>query len=92
MPTDLNRAKTRELEEYITRLKAQLAEQEAKTRDVQLEFAKFKGEQNTKPEVRLQSEINLLTLEKVRHRRKNILCSNVFVCVSGRDIVTNTVL
>ena len=59
------RAKTRQLEEYVTRLKAQLAEQEARTRELQQEFAKFKQEQNNKPEVRLQSEINLLTLEKV---------------------------
>ena len=49
----------------MTRLKAQLAEQEARTRELQQEFAKFKQEQNNKPEVRLQSEINLLTLEKV---------------------------
>ena len=59
------RTKTKELEDYIARLKAQLAEQEAKTKEAQLEFSRFKEEQNTRPEVRLQSEINLLTLEKV---------------------------
>ena len=60
------RAKTKELEENVARLKVQLTEQEQRTREVTQEFAKFKDEQNTKPEVRLQSEINLLTLEKVR--------------------------
>ena len=59
------RAKTKELEEHVARLKVQLSEQEQRTRHVTQEFTQFKDEQNTKPEVRLQSEINLLTLEKV---------------------------
>lgn len=62
------RAKTRELEEYIARVKSQLSEQEAKTREVSAEFTKYKEQQNLRPEVRLQAEINLLTLEKVSGR------------------------
>jgi centrosomal protein CEP120 len=39
---------------------------EKKYRALEKEFAVYKEQQNSKPEVRLQSEINLLTLEKVR--------------------------
>ena len=43
----------------------QITEAENKTQLVEKEYASYKEQQNTKPEVRLQSEINLLTLEKV---------------------------
>ena len=38
---------------------------EKKYRALEKDFAVYKEQQNSKPEVRLQSEINLLTLEKV---------------------------
>ena len=59
------RNKTKELEDYILRLKNQLGEAEIKHQALDKEFSQYREQQNTKPEVRLQSEINLLTLEKV---------------------------
>lgn len=59
------RGRAREVEEQLQRMKGFLAEQEAKYRSLELEFARYKEQQNSKPEVRLQAEINLLTLEKV---------------------------
>ena len=43
----------------------QLQEADRKYRALEKEFSTFKEQLNSKPEVRLQSEINLLTLEKV---------------------------
>lgn len=43
---------------------------EKKYRSLEKDFAVYKEQQNSKPEVRLQSEINLLTLEKVTNKRK----------------------
>ncbi len=65
MITILCRAKTKEFEDYILRLKNQLGEAEVKYQTLDRDFAHYKEQQNSKPEVRLQSEINLLTLEKV---------------------------
>ena len=53
------------MEEYIVKLKGAISEQEAKYKQLDADFARFKEQQNTKPEVRLQAEINILTLEKV---------------------------
>jgi len=46
----------------------QLTEAEKRRSKVEKDFTVYKEELNTKPEVRLQSEINLLTLEKVRQQ------------------------
>lgn len=59
------RNKVRELDEYIARLKQQITDADSKTQQVEKESVAYREQQNTKPEVRLQSEINLLTLEKV---------------------------
>ena len=73
------RNKTKELEDYILRLKNQLGEAEVKHQNLDKEFAHYREQQNTKPEVRLQSEINLLTLEKVKSEtRKRILVKVVW--------------
>lgn len=40
-------------------------------RDLENEFSRYKEQQHSKPEVKLQSEINLLTLEKVRNNLTN---------------------
>ena len=61
-----HRNKTGQQDEYINRLKQQIADAENKVQNTEKEFGVYKEQQNTKPEVRLQSEINLLTLEKVR--------------------------
>lgn len=66
----MEKAKAKEQDEYILRLKTQIAEEETKRKEAEHEFAKYKEQQNSKPEVRLQSEINLLTLEKVELERK----------------------
>lgn len=61
----LEKKKIADLEEHLVKVKRQLAEQEARCAAGEREFAAYKEQINTKPEVRLQSEINLLTLEKV---------------------------
>ena len=49
----------------IPQLLFQLTEGEKRRAKVEKDYVVNKEELNTKPEVRLQSEINLLTLEKV---------------------------
>nr|XP_022334078.1 centrosomal protein of 120 kDa-like [Crassostrea virginica] len=67
---ELERMKTREVEGIMDRYKNELGEMEKKYRTLEKDFAVYKEQQNSKPEVRLQSEINLLTLEKVELERK----------------------
>ncbi|XP_060082767.1 centrosomal protein of 120 kDa-like [Ylistrum balloti] len=67
---ELERLKCKEIEGLIDRYKREIAELEKKNQNQEKEFAVYKEQQNTKPEVRLQSEINLLTLEKVELERK----------------------
>ncbi|XP_061172082.1 centrosomal protein of 120 kDa-like isoform X1 [Saccostrea echinata] len=67
---ELERMKVREIEGIVERYKNELSEMEKKYRGLEKEFAVYKEQQNSKPEVRLQSEINLLTLEKVELERK----------------------
>lgn len=43
----------------------QLKDAENKYKILEKEFHQFKDQQSNKPEIRLQSELNLLTLEKV---------------------------
>jgi centrosomal protein CEP120 len=43
----------------------QINDAENKYKILEKEFQQFKDQQSNKPEIRLQSEINLLTLEKV---------------------------
>ncbi|KAK6179237.1 hypothetical protein SNE40_011643 [Patella caerulea] len=66
----LEKMKVKELEDLIVRHKGEVLEAEKKYRNIDREFNIYKEQQNTKPEVRLQSEINLLTLEKVELERK----------------------
>ncbi|XP_023571099.1 centrosomal protein of 120 kDa isoform X1 [Octodon degus] len=68
--TELERLKTRQLEEDKHRLQQQLNDAESKYKTLEKEFQQFKDQQSNKPEIRLQSEINLLTLEKVELERK----------------------
>lgn len=67
---ELERLKCKEIESLIERYKREIADLEKKNQNQEKEFAVYKEQQNTKPEVRLQSEINLLTLEKVELERK----------------------
>lgn len=67
---ELERLKTKPLEEDKLRLQHQLQEAEHKFKLLDKEFHQYKEQQSSKPEIRLQSEINLLTLEKVEFERK----------------------
>ncbi|KFQ52422.1 Centrosomal protein of 120 kDa, partial [Nestor notabilis] len=67
---ELERSKIKQLEEDKLRLQQQLNEAENKHKILEKEFQQYKERQSSKPEVKLQSEINLLTLEKVELERK----------------------
>ncbi|XP_036884685.1 centrosomal protein of 120 kDa isoform X2 [Sturnira hondurensis] len=67
---ELERLKMKQLEEDKHRLQQQLNDAENKYKILEKEFHQFKDQQSNKPEIRLQSEINLLTLEKVELERK----------------------
>ncbi|XP_076443605.1 centrosomal protein of 120 kDa-like isoform X2 [Babylonia areolata] len=67
---DLERMKVKEMEEIINRYKGELQESDRKYKALEKEFSSFKEQLNSKPEVRLQAEINLLTLEKAELERK----------------------
>ncbi|ELK29721.1 Centrosomal protein of 120 kDa [Myotis davidii] len=67
---ELERLKIKQLEEDKHRLQQQLNDAENKYKILEKEFQQFKDQQSNKPELRLQSEINLLTLEKVELERK----------------------
>ncbi|NWS75495.1 CE120 protein, partial [Crotophaga sulcirostris] len=67
---ELERSKIKLLEEDKLRLHQQLYEAENKHKILEKEFQRYKEQQSSKPEIQLQSEINLLTLEKVELERK----------------------
>ncbi|XP_062460467.1 centrosomal protein of 120 kDa isoform X4 [Pezoporus occidentalis] len=67
---ELERSKIKQLEEDKLRLQQQLNEAENKHKILEKEFQQYKEQQSSKPEIKLQSEINLLTLEKVELERK----------------------
>ncbi|XP_070268635.1 centrosomal protein of 120 kDa isoform X1 [Myotis yumanensis] len=67
---ELERLKIKQLEEDKHRLQQQVNDAENKYKILEKEFQQFKDQQSNKPELRLQSEINLLTLEKVELERK----------------------
>nr|XP_020646317.1 centrosomal protein of 120 kDa [Pogona vitticeps] len=67
---ELERSRIRQLEEDKVRLHQQLYEAESKHKALEKEFQQYKEQQSSKPEIRLQSEINILTLEKGDLERK----------------------
>ncbi|MGH0170762.1 UNVERIFIED_CONTAM: hypothetical protein FKN15_059664 [Acipenser sinensis] len=67
---ELEKLKVKQLEEDRHRLQQQLQDAEHKYRLLEKDFLQFRDQQSTKPEIRLQSEINLLNLEKVELERK----------------------
>jgi len=73
------------MEDTANKLKRQLAEAETKIQQQMRDFESYKNQLHTKPEVRLQSEINLLTLEKV-----SSLCCCCFVFVRFRKRLMNS--
>ncbi|KAI4820803.1 hypothetical protein KUCAC02_028770, partial [Chaenocephalus aceratus] len=66
----LERDKVRLMEEDRARLLQQIADGESRYKQLEREFQVCREQQNIRPEFRLQSEINLLTLEKVELERK----------------------
>ncbi|XP_047237996.1 centrosomal protein of 120 kDa isoform X1 [Girardinichthys multiradiatus] len=66
----LEREKVRLMEEERGRLLQQIADGESRYKQLEKEFQLYREQQNVRPEFRLQSEINLLTLEKVELERK----------------------
>ncbi|KAJ8285254.1 hypothetical protein GJAV_G00024690 [Gymnothorax javanicus] len=67
---ELERSKVKQKEEECTRLQQQIKDAENKYKQLEKEFQQFREQQNSRPEFRLQSEINLLNLEKVELERK----------------------
>ncbi|XP_067249530.1 centrosomal protein of 120 kDa isoform X1 [Chanodichthys erythropterus] len=67
---ELERSKVRQLEDQLARQRQQMQEAENKHKQLEKEFQQYREQQSVRPEVRLQSEINLLTLEKVELERK----------------------
>ncbi|XP_043103827.1 centrosomal protein of 120 kDa isoform X2 [Puntigrus tetrazona] len=67
---ELERSKVRQLEDLLAQQRQQIQESESKHKQLEKEFQLYRDQQNVRPEVRLQSEINLLTLEKVELERK----------------------
>ncbi|KAM6289430.1 centrosomal protein of 120 kDa [Aegotheles albertisi] len=67
---ELERSKIKHLEDDKLRLQQQLFEAENKHKILEKEFQQYKEQQSSKPEIQLQLEINLLTLEKVELERK----------------------
>nr|XP_056704011.1 centrosomal protein of 120 kDa [Euleptes europaea] len=67
---ELEKSRIRQLEENKIHLQQQIYEAENKYKGLEKEFQQYKDQQSSKPEIRLQSEINILTLEKGDLERK----------------------
>ncbi|KAK7009202.1 centrosomal protein of 120 kDa [Biomphalaria glabrata] len=67
---ELQKMKIKEMEEIMNRYKSELNESEKRYRALEKDFSLYKEQQTKTPEVRLQSEINLLTMEKIELERK----------------------
>ncbi|KAK3540585.1 hypothetical protein QTP70_034343 [Hemibagrus guttatus] len=67
---ELERSKVRQLEEDLVRHQQQVIDAEKKYKLLEKEFQRYRDQQNTRPEIHLQSEINLLRLEKAELERK----------------------
>ncbi|KAB1281078.1 Centrosomal protein of 120 kDa [Camelus dromedarius] len=67
---ELERLKIKQLEGDKHRLQQQLNDAKNKYKILEREFHQFKDQQSNKPEIQLQSEINLLTVEKVELETK----------------------
>uniref|UniRef100_A0A3B4VQM9 Centrosomal protein 120 n=1 Tax=Seriola dumerili TaxID=41447 RepID=A0A3B4VQM9_SERDU len=66
----LERDKVRLMEEERARLLQQISDGECRYKQLEKEFQLYREQQSVRPEFRLQSDINLLTLEKVELERK----------------------
>lgn len=66
----LQKSKCENFEEEIMRQRRQLNEYEKKLSDKEAEFVRYKERENGRPEIRLQSELNMMNLEKLELERK----------------------
>uniref|UniRef100_A0A1A7YZX1 Centrosomal protein 120kDa n=1 Tax=Iconisemion striatum TaxID=60296 RepID=A0A1A7YZX1_9TELE len=66
----LEREKVQLMEEERARLLQQIADGESRYKQLEREFLLYREQQNLRPEFRLQSDVNLLRLEKVELERK----------------------
>ncbi|KAK9522017.1 hypothetical protein VZT92_018513 [Zoarces viviparus] len=66
----LERDKVRLMEEERARLLQQITDAASRYKQLEKEFQLYREQQNVRPEFRLQSEVNLLSLEKVELERK----------------------
>jgi len=64
----MQKNKCETLEQEVAKYKKQVNEWEKRMADKEAEFVRYKEKENTRPEVRLQSELNVLHLEKVKSR------------------------
>lgn len=62
---EMQRVKSAACEEESAKWRRQVVECEKKLADKEAEFARYKEKENARPEVRLQSELNVMHLEKV---------------------------
>ncbi|XP_060787860.1 centrosomal protein of 120 kDa isoform X2 [Neoarius graeffei] len=67
---ELERSKVRQLEQDLARRQQQVIDAEKKYKLLEKEFQHYRDQQNARPEIHLQSEINLLRLEKAELERK----------------------
>ncbi|KAF4072204.1 hypothetical protein AMELA_G00260510 [Ameiurus melas] len=67
---ELERSKVRQLEEDLVKHQQQVIDAEKKYKLLEKEFQRYRDQQSTRPEIHLQSEINLLRLEKAELERK----------------------
>ncbi|MCJ8735046.1 hypothetical protein PDJAM_G00242260 [Pangasius djambal] len=67
---ELERSKVRQLEEDLARRQQQVIDAEKKYKLLEKELQHYRDQQSTRPEIHLQSEINLLRLEKAELERK----------------------
>ncbi|XP_028269192.1 centrosomal protein of 120 kDa isoform X2 [Parambassis ranga] len=67
---ELEREKVRLVEQERARLLQQISDGEGRYKQLEKEFQLYREQQSVRPEVRLQSEVNLLSLEKVELERK----------------------
>ncbi|CAL1540527.1 unnamed protein product [Lymnaea stagnalis] len=67
---ELQKMKLKEVEEITNRYKQDLNESDKRYRALEREFSLYKEQQTKTPEVRLQSELNLMNMEKIELERK----------------------
>ncbi|XP_063719419.1 centrosomal protein of 120 kDa-like [Symsagittifera roscoffensis] len=67
---ELEKEKRKFVEEELAKVKSELLGAERRVREKESEFEHFRQQLDLKPEVRLQAQINVLTLEKVELERK----------------------